>query len=108
MKRNPKEYPPRHMCVWEPKSTIEGPRKEYIHHTLFTETTNRFSENSPRIDELNQVTFGKKYPLPINLSAGDFKTWEEISGKRMIIGKMISKKLVIPCLSQISSIREQD
>jgi len=88
LKRDPKEYPPRHICISTPKSII-GPKKvaeevptgKYVHHTLFTEPSIRGTEYSPRIDSLNHLAYGKAYPFPINLSSAEFRSWNETGVK---------------------------
>ena len=88
LKRDPREYPPKHLCHWRPKSITEksqkieklAPKGKYAHHTLFTDTANKFAKG-PCVNDLNDAVYGKEYPLPINLATGDFKSWGEISNK---------------------------
>jgi len=66
LKKNPDEYPERHCCTWEPKSTTNSskkvvpvmPKGKYIHHTLFNTAMEQKLYENPSMPRLNKTAQG--------------------------------------------------
>jgi len=101
LRSKPNEYPHKHECDWNLKSSVEGSKNQIlspigksIHHSLFK--FNQESLENPKIKEMNNLTEDKHGYIPLNLTTCKYPESNSFSSHEVIESLKDSIKIISP------------